>query len=181
VVVEQFIAAARENRMTAHGPLTRSGAATVAVERALALAQGRPIAMPTSDDAIEALGLADALRERGAPVLRADDERWRSSIGDTGCGITSARLAAASTATMVIPCGVGRPRGTHIIPPAHLCLVAVDTILPTLEDALTLVGKEPLPSNLSWVSGPSRTADLEMRPTIGVHGPCTVEVVLVTD
>jgi L-lactate dehydrogenase complex protein LldG len=181
VVVDQFVAAARENRMTTHGPMSASDAGTVAVERAIDLAQGRAIAVPTTDPVLEALHVIEALRDRDASLLRADDERWRSSIGATGCGITSAELAAANTATMVISCGSGRPRGTHIVPPAHVCLVPVERILPTLEDALARVSDSPLPSNISWVSGPSRTADLEMRPTIGVHGPCTVEVVLVTD
>ena len=38
---------------------------------------------------------------------------------------------------------------------------------------------EPHPSNVSWVSGPSRTADLEMQLTIGVHGPKCVDVIVV--
>ena len=45
-------------------------------------------------------------------------------------------------------------------------------------DAVTRVASGPLPSALTWVGGPSRTGDLEMIQTLGVHGPAAVEVVL---
>jgi len=63
-----------------------------------------------------------------------------------------------------------------------VCLVATGTIVATMADAITRLattGAAGLPSAITWVGGPSRTSDLEMRPTFGIHGPRTVEIVLV--
>ncbi len=49
----------------------------------------------------------------------------------------------------------------------------------TFADAIARVAAGPLPSALTWIGGPSRTGDLEMIQTLGVHGPAAVEVVLV--
>ncbi len=94
---------------------------------------------------------------------------------NAGVGVTGARAGIAATGTLLLPCGPGRPRGTHIVPPAHVCLVRAMDLVATIEDAILLQAREPHPSTMSWVSGPSRTADLEMRQTIGVHGPKSVE------
>jgi L-lactate utilization protein LutC len=180
VVVDAFRAAAAQSQTVVHGPCANAEAARVAVERVVALADGRAAAVPVGDPTVDALEIAAALDRIGHAVLRADDPTWRVRISEAGVGVTSARLGVADTATMLIPTGAGRPRGTHIIPPAHLCLLRVDDLVTDLGSALDQVDDGMLPSALSWVSGPSRTADLEMRPTIGVHGPCTVEVVLIS-
>ena len=107
--------------------------------------------------------------------------RGATSIGATGAGVTGATMAVAATATLVLPCGPGRPRGTHILPPAHVCLLRAETLVSTLGDAIERIEADPagMPSNVSWVSGPSRTADLEMRRTLGVHGPKSVDLIVI--
>jgi L-lactate dehydrogenase complex protein LldG len=63
-----------------------------------------------------------------------------------------------------------------------VCLVATGTVVATIADAIARLGSlgpDGLPSAITWIGGPSRTSDLEMRPTFGIHGPKTVEVVLV--
>ena len=178
-VVERFLAAAAENGITVHGPLVADDATRVAAERAVTLAAGRRVAVPVHDPHVEELGLRDALAWAGAELLPASDVAWRAEIGDAGAGVTGARAGIAATGTLLLPCGPGRPRGTHIIPPAHVCIVRVADIVATIDDAIGLQTREPHPSTMSWVSGPSRTADLEMRQTIGVHGPRSVDVVVV--
>ncbi len=56
--------------------------------------------------------------------------------------------------------------------------VRVDDVVAELGDAIDRLGTD-LPSAVMWVGGPSRTSDLEMRPTFGVHGPRSVDVILV--
>ena len=63
--------------------------------------------------------------------------------------------------------------------PAHVCLVRAADIVGTIEASVRRQAAEPHPSNVSWVSGRSRTADLEMQLTIGVHGPKRVDVIVV--
>jgi L-lactate dehydrogenase complex protein LldG len=97
-------------------------------------------------------------------------------------GVTGAALAVAETGSLVVTPGPGAPRAASLVPPVHVCLVATPTIVGTIEEAilrLASLGPDALPSAITWVGGPSRTSDLEMRPTFGIHGPRTVEVVLV--
>ncbi len=179
-VIDAFLVAAAENGMTVHGPFAPAEAARVVAERAVALAGRRRIAMPVTDPLIERLGLRDEVAWAGGELLAANDVDWRAEIGQAGAGVTGARAGIAATGTLLLPCGPGRPRGTHIIPPAHVCAVRADDLVATIEDAVRLQSSDRHPSNMSWVSGPSRTADLEMRQTIGVHGPKTVDVIVIS-
>ncbi|MGZ4690921.1 MAG: LutC/YkgG family protein [Acidimicrobiia bacterium] len=174
-----FLAAAAENGMGVYGPLAADVAVRTLVERVGTLAGMRRAAVPVADPLIEELGLRDALDSAGIELLAATDPAWPDDIGDAGVGVTGARAGIAATGTLLLPCGPGRPRGTHIIPPAHVCIVRAADLVATIADAMELQCGEPHPSTMSWVSGPSRTADLEMRQTIGVHGPRSVDVIVV--
>lgn len=174
-----FLAAATGNLMTVFGPLPAAQATAVAVDRAVARARGQRVAVPVADPLLEALELRASLAASGASMLQADDPDWRAEIGRAGVGVTGARGGIAATGTLLLACGVGCPRGTHIIPPAHVCLVRASDLVATIADAVRITARIPHPTNMSWVSGPSRTADLEMQLTIGVHGPKDVEVIVV--
>ena len=63
----------------------------------------------------------------------------------------------------------------------HVCVLRVSDVVPEFADAIEQVATALLPSALIWVGGPSRTADLEMIQTLGVHGPKVVELVLVSN
>jgi L-lactate dehydrogenase complex protein LldG len=178
-LTDEFMAAAAENQMVVHGPLPAEAAATLAVERAVARAGSLAAAVPVNDPFVEELGLRAALAWAGLEILAANDVAWRVAIAAVGVGVTGARAGIAATGTLLLPCGPGRPRGTHILPPAHVCVVRASDLVATIADAIALQGAEPHPSTMSWVSGPSRTADLEMRQTIGVHGPKSVDVVVI--
>ena len=184
-MIDELLAAAVEQSMGVYGPLAPDAAVRLAVELAMTRAGSLAIAVPTADALLEALDVRAALVAAEATLLEADDPEWSASIGAAGAGITGATMAVAATATLVLPCGPGRPRGTHIVPPAHVCLLRAATVVATLDDALALIasaggsGAAGLPSNVSWVSGPSRTADLEMRRTLGVHGPKSVDLIVI--
>lgn len=174
-----FLGAAASNGMGVYGPFPAEAAARLAVERAVTHAGGRAVAVPTTDRLLESLELRAALAWAGADVLPATDVEWRRSIGTAGVGVTGARWGIAATGTLVLPCGEGRPRATHVVPPAHVCLVRARDLVPTIAELVALLAGAPQPSLVHWVSGPSRTADLEMCLTIGVHGPRAVDVVVV--
>lgn len=174
-----FLRAAARGGMVVHGPLSPDEATQQAVACAVSVAAGRPVAVPATDPLVEALDLRAALAWAGASLLVATDVDWRNQIAFTGAGVTGAQRGIAATGTLVLPCGPGQPRGMHIIPPAHVCLVRATDIVATIEEAIRLQAAGPHPSNVSWVSGPSRTADLEMQLTIGVHGPKRVDVIVV--
>ena len=76
--------------------------------------------------------------------------------------------------------GPGTPLTTSLLPDTHIALVPRSRILRSMEDAFDLLRKErgALPRQVAYVSGPSRTADIEMSLTIGMHGPGEVHVFL---
>ena len=63
------------------------------------------------------------------------------------------------------------------MPDVHVTLVSEDVILAGLEELFAAVGDD-LPSSLAIVTGPSRSADIEQKLTVGVHGPGEVHVVI---
>src|SRR3954465_7277550 len=92
-------------------------------------------------------------------------------------GVAGAGAGVAASGSVGVACGPGAPRATSLVPPAHICILFSGTMVEDLAEALCR-GTE-LPSNLVWVSGPSRSADLELVLTIGVHGPGSVDVIVV--
>jgi L-lactate dehydrogenase complex protein LldG len=114
-------------------------------------------------------------------VLRPDDAAWMTGLPDADSGVTGARLAVAEPAALVLAAAPGSPRATSLVPPVHVCVVRIADVVPTIEAALAVLAAEPLPSAVTWIGGPSRTGDLEMILTLGVHGPRAVHVVLLDD
>ena len=73
----------------------------------------------------------------------------------------------------------GGPRGTGGAAPAHhVAIVRRERIFDTLDDLFAAVAGAP-PTNLTLVTGPSRTADIELTLAIGVHGPEKLDIILV--
>jgi L-lactate dehydrogenase complex protein LldG len=125
-------------------------------------------------------GLADALAARGIEILDPRDPEWSVRLADADAGITGALLAVVTPAAIALAAAPGSPRGTSLVPPEHVCVVRVADLVPTLADAMQTIAAGDLPSALTWIGGPSRTGDLEMITTLGVHGPRAVEVVFVS-
>ena len=108
---------------------------------------------------------------------RADDYR---RLDDAIVGVTGTHAALADTGSVVLVHGAGRPRLASLLPPVHVALVPVSTLRATLG---ALVAEQPDllhdAANVVVVTGPSRTADIEMTLTRGVHGPRAVHVVFI--
>ncbi len=94
----------------------------------------------------------------------------RAFCATADVGLSGALAALAETGTVVMASGPGRSRLATLLPPVHVAFVA-STQLTT--DIFTWVKKrpEPLPANLVFISGPSKTADIEQTLAVGVHGP----------
>jgi len=95
-------------------------------------------------------------------------------------GISSAEAALAETGTIVIYSGPDQSRLATLLPPVHLALVPTSCLTADLF-TFTASRQGELPANLVFVSGPSKTADIEQTMAIGVHGPKRFIVVLYTD
>lgn len=176
-LVARFRDAFTANGGICHGPFPPDEAADVAVGLALERSGGRRVALPAGDPLLDQLSLPARLRARGGDILCADDPGWAQAIASAGAGVTGALYGLAATGSVGVECGPGRPRSVSLVPPAHVCLLAETALVEALYEALGSI--TPLPSAMTWISGPSRSADLEMTITLGVHGPGSVDVVLV--
>jgi L-lactate dehydrogenase complex protein LldF len=94
-------------------------------------------------------------------------------------GLTGALAAAAETGTLALTGGPGRMLSASLLPQVHLAVLQEDQIVPTLAELLALPALHQQAA-AALVTGPSRTADIEMTLTIGVHGPEELVVFLVS-
>ena len=115
----------------------------------------------------------------GEQTAHYSPERAAQAAADAG--ITGVQSAIAATGSLVLISGQGRPRAASLVPPRHIALVGRSQILRSVE--AWVASKPPIEAsaNVTFITGPSRSADIEMIVTLGVHGPGEVHVVLVED
>jgi hypothetical protein len=94
--------------------------------------------------------------------------------------VTVAHAGVAETGSLVLVSGPATPTRLNLLPEHFLCLLPASRILSHLEDVWELLRNEPgmLPRTVSFVTGPSRTADVEQTVQLGAHGPRRVHVII---
>lgn len=130
----------------------------------------------------------DGLRLTAAP---SDGEekarrRYREVAAQAEIGVTGADFALAETGTLILISGTGRPRSTSLLPDSHVAVFGKTRLLETLEQLglmLEALHAEPVETLggavINFITGPSRTADIELTLTRGVHGPKDVHAIFV--
>ena len=99
-------------------------------------------------------------------------------------GVTDVHAALAETGTLICSTDGSHSRGASLIPPVHIAIVRERDIVPDMLDYWARLGGVPggeLPSSQSFITGPSKTADIEGVLVTGVHGPGEVHIVLVSE
>jgi L-lactate dehydrogenase complex protein LldG len=124
-------------------------------------------------------GVHGMLSRAGIARIEGDN----AVVERAGAGITGCDTAIAATGTLVLRSGRGRSRMASLMPPVHIALVRESQLIATLEDWMAAQYASDLrdirdASNITLITGCSRTADIEMSPVFGVHGPLEFHVVL---
>lgn len=104
----------------------------------------------------------------------------RAFCVEADAGLSSADAALAETGTIVVTSGPGKSRLVTLLPPVHIALVPASRLTTDLF-TWTASRSAALPANVTLVSGPSKTADIEQTLAIGVHGPKRLIVILYDD
>lgn len=143
---------------------------------------------------IERLDLGSKLAELDIPVISSRNffsatsvqvpanqrQRLRQAIIDSFVGVTSADYCVADTATLVLRTGPGHPRSVSLVPSIHIAVIAANQILADFGElyaTLRWQHSEKIPdlsTCMTFISGPSKTADIEATLVHGAHGPKAV-------
>lgn len=137
--------------------------------------QARTVAL--SDFALaRELNLMGALRESGYELVTGRE------IARADVGISGADLAVAETGSLLVGGDVGEWELVTALPPTHIALLQESQIVETLAQAFAHCEAELArgPKDFLFVTGPSRTADIELTPVLGVHGPQELIVFIVS-
>jgi L-lactate dehydrogenase complex protein LldG len=123
-------------------------------------------------------GSIEVLRHTGLTIV--DPKRQTGETApDAGVGLTSVDHAIAETGTLVLACASGRSRAVSLLPPRHVAVLPEDRIRSDLFELIDALGR-PLPSALTFITGPSRTADIGLTLVRGAHGPMAVTIFVVS-
>jgi L-lactate dehydrogenase complex protein LldG len=171
-----------------NGRVLEVASAGEAIEKIAALALELKAKSALSAEALTAeLVAMDAELERvgleviaTGPVARDELTRMRRVTARCNLGIIEADYAIAASGTIALIADATRPRSVSLLPPISIIIVHVDRILPDLATLMRTVGPEVVSNNpMVLITGPSRTADIEKRIVLGVHGPKELYVVLI--
>lgn len=123
---------------------------------------------------------AEAGNFLGARALTGEGDCGHT-LADVDLSITSCECVVARTGSVVLTAQSGFGRALSVLPPAHLAIVRRSQVVADLSDAFKLLtarhGKN-WPSMITFITGPSRTADIEKILVLGAHGPRKLFVLL---
>jgi L-lactate dehydrogenase complex protein LldG len=133
---------------------------------------------------VRSLDLSVHLQGHDIPIYYSDNksgEKWQKEFTNRAAnsfiGITSADYCVATTATLTMKTRVGQPRCVSLLPSIHIAVIKLEQILFDLKELYTLLKWDPdeqaegLTDCKTFISGPSKTADIEATLVHGAHGP----------
>ncbi len=132
-----------------------------------------------SSPLLEELNVLQTLRQEGFEAASWSELSLDQIYDDIDCGITDVTYAVAETGSLAIEPAAANGRALSLVPLVHVAIVEPKVILPDLLDLMAkLAEPERDRSNIIMITGPSKTADIEMNVVTGVHGPNVVKVVV---
>jgi L-lactate dehydrogenase complex protein LldG len=137
------------------------------------LLRGRRIALSGAP------GLDRMMNQIGVHVDEITTSPDAAELFDYDVGVSRAQAAIAETGTLLLESESERHRLVSLVPPVHIAIVDAADICLTLGEALAAVGRgAELSPTVTLITGPSRTADIELTLAIGVHGPQELYVIV---
>lgn len=143
--------------------------------------------VPEIERYLDAAGLAKQLVTSGDELLgalewpaSANVQQWVAGADDR-VSLTSAYCGIAETGTLMLISGELNPIRLNFLPDYHIVVLKADQLLPRMEDAWDKLRASfrQLPRTVNFISGPSKTADIEQTVEYGAHGPRCLHVILV--
>jgi L-lactate utilization protein LutC len=129
---------------------------------------------------LDRLGFDRSLAAVGIGVVRWNESSLDAAY-DLSAGITDVYAAVAETGSLAIRPGPGHGRALSLVPPIHVAVVQRRDIVADLIDLLEQINRERPAPNITLITGPSKTADIEGALVTGVHGPGIVKILLLED
>ncbi len=122
------------------------------------------------------------------PVLNEHNLSWKReycsklTTDEKKVAITNATYAVAETGTLVCLSSPKTPTSFNFLTKVNIAIVNTHDIVPCYEDAWQLINKNHgIPRTINFITGPSRTADIEQTLLLGIHGPQKLHVILIND
>lgn len=138
----------------------------------------RKIAMSGSK-LLERLEIETAIRNAGLLVRRWEDMTL-DELYEYDCGVTDCTYAVAECGGLVIKPSAKHGRGVSLVPMFHIAIVEPKNFLPDMIDLMERIAADPERHNWIMITGPSKTADIEMNVVLGVHGPNVVHTFILS-
>jgi L-lactate dehydrogenase complex protein LldG len=185
---EQMVARFSESLAALTGVVYRGKDPKAALEKLeeIIRAEGLKRLMASTDDVVRPLDLPAWGRKRGVEIMTPRDFESRESFKDAvfqvaEAGITGVDFAVAETGTLALVHDRDQARLVSLAPILHIALVPVERMVPTYEEAVKAAfgGKDGLPSQFTFITGPSQTGDIQGTPFKGMHGPRRIIVILI--
>lgn len=113
-----------------------------------------------------------------------DHDQIVARLANCGVGLTAVDYAIAETGTIVLSSDDPNALLVSLLPPLHIALVRSEQIIATMEEGISRIGSEQIgrtkpARSVTLITGPSRTSDVELVLSIGVHGPKELHVIVV--
>ncbi len=153
----------------------RPASLTHEFKRNLELVDGHCIIAQNDTEVAEAVNSI----AQGRRIAVSNSTFSKQDLFTVDVGITSAQAGIAETGTLVLDSSVERNRLVSLVPPIHIAILDASKIFLTLGETLAaLQAGEELSPAITFITGPSRTADIELTLTLGVHGPQELYVII---
>ncbi len=158
--------------------------ASIAAEAAPEWAEGKSLCA-WDHELLRPLDLAGLCANQGMEFYLAgeDPAALRSAAAQACLGVTAADLCVAETGTVLLHSGPGRPRAVSLLPSIHVAVARLDAVVADFPELYAALAErehtDGLPGSWVFVSGPSKTGDIEAVMVHGVHGPCATHLIVV--